>query len=90
MLNSTESSEDTELNLFLQALQQLHRYDFTAYARSSLERRVDELKSKLQVQQTSELISLLFHQTDKLPLIINTLTVPVSKLFRNPSFFRAI
>lgn len=90
MLKGADKKEEIELNLFLLALQQLHGYDFTAYARSSLLRRVDQLKSRLQVKQTSELIPVLFHQPDKLPSIINTLTVPVSKLFRNASVFCVI
>ncbi len=89
-MDTANSEEELELNLFLQALQQLNGYDFTAYARASLIRRVNQLKSALRVEHTSDLIPILFHQPDKLPTIIKTLTVPVSKLFRNPPVFCAI
>jgi chemotaxis protein methyltransferase CheR len=48
------------------------------------------LKNELKVKHTSDLIPILFHQPEKLPTIIKTLTIPVSKLFRNPSVFCAI
>ena len=81
---------EIEINLFLLAVKQVYGYDFTAYARASLRRRIQRLMETMEVDNISSLIPLVFHDVNFGQHAISTLTVSVSELFRNPSVFKAL
>jgi len=79
-----------EIRLLLEAIKEHYRYDFTEYKSSSLRRRLDIFLSACQKQYFSELIPLVLHNPDKLRLLINTLTIGITEMFRDPPIFRFI
>ena len=82
--------EDVELELFVQALQLRHGYDFSQYARASLKRRVLNLASTHGLTSIGKLIERIVHDDTFLPVAVAGLSVPVSEMFRNPPVFRAL
>ena len=79
--------EQLETTLFLEALYQRHGYDFRNYAQASIHRRVRRLMDKAGAASVSGMIPLLLHDAGFLPLVVETLSVNVSEMFRDPAFF---
>ena len=82
--------EQIELELFVQAFQRRHGYDFSQYAPASLKRRVRQLVAQLETGTISALTARLLHEPGVLPKLLEGLSVPVSDLFRDPAVFRAL
>ena len=82
--------EDIEFELFLQALQRRHGYDFSEYAPASLKRRVRQVVAQLETGTISALTARLLHEPGVLPQILEGLSVPVSDMFRDPAVFRVL
>ncbi|MBU1039963.1 MAG: protein-glutamate O-methyltransferase CheR [Proteobacteria bacterium] len=79
--------EQLETTLFLEALYRRHGYDFRNYAQASIGRRVRRLMDKTGAASVSHMIPLLLHGDGLLPLVVETLSVNVSEMFRDPEFF---
>ena len=79
--------ENLETTLFLEALYQRHGYDFRNYAQASIRRRVQRLVDKSGAASISAMIPLLLRDAEFLPLVVETLSVNVSEMFRDPEFF---
>jgi chemotaxis protein methyltransferase CheR len=86
----TPELENMEVDLFVQALQRRHGYDFSQYAPASLKRRVQQLAQQLQCRSISGLIERVIHEPQLLPNVLDGLTVPVSDMFRDPPMFRTL
>jgi chemotaxis protein methyltransferase CheR len=86
----TPELENMEVELFVQALQRRHGYDFSQYAPASLKRRVQQLVQQLQCRSISGLIERVMHAPELLPKVLDGLTVPVSDMFRDPTMFRIV
>ncbi|GAB2586750.1 CheR family methyltransferase [Dyella jejuensis] len=82
--------ENIEVELFVQALQRRHGYDFSQYAPASLKRRVQQLAEQLECKTVSGLIERVMHEPLLLPSVLEGLTVPASDMFRDPPMFRAL
>jgi chemotaxis protein methyltransferase CheR len=82
--------EDIEVELFIQALQLRHGYDFSQYARASFKRRVVNLALSTGHATVSDLTAKLLREDTFLPNVVAGLSVPVSEMFRNPEVFRAL
>lgn len=82
--------DDIEVELFVQALQRRHGYDFSQYAPASLKRRVRQLSDQLECKTISGLIERVMHEPQLLPRLLEGLTVPASDMFRDPAMFRAL
>lgn len=82
--------EQIELELFVQALQRRHGYDFSQYAPASLKRRVRQLVAQRETGTISALTTCLLHEPGVLAQVLEGLSVPVSDLFRDPLVFRAL
>ena len=82
--------EGIELELFVQALQRRHGYDFSQYAPASLKRRVLQLVAQLETGTISALTARLLHEPGVLPQLLAGLSVPVSDMFRDPAVFRVL
>jgi chemotaxis protein methyltransferase CheR len=82
--------ENIELDLFVQALQRRHGYDFSQYAPASLKRRVRQLAHQLGQDAISALTHRMLHEPELLPQLLEGLSVPVSDMFRDPLAFRAL
>jgi chemotaxis protein methyltransferase CheR len=82
--------EEIELRLLLEAIYQKYHYDFRGYSLASLRRRLRQAREHFGCQTFSELQSLALHDATIVPKLLTYLTVQVSELFRDPSYFLAI
>jgi len=85
-----EEVQDIEVRLFLEALRQRHGYDFLNYSRASMRRRLMAFASSMGETSLSGLIPRLLHDEEFLPLILTSLSVPVTSMFRDPEVFLAL
>ncbi len=85
-----ERTETIEIQLLLEALYQRYHYDFRNYALASVKRRLNQACEQLGTQTISGLQEKLLHEPSMLPKLLGYLTVQVSEMFRDPSYFRAI
>lgn len=81
---------DAEQNLLLDAIYHQYHYDFRGYAGASLRRRLRAAMTAFNVDSLSLLQHHVLHHPDSFPRLLDFLTVPVSEMFRDPSYFRAI
>src|ERR1700677_1204400 len=86
----TEKVEDIEIQLLLEGLYQRYHYDFRHYARASVKRRLKQAREQLGFRSFSALQESVLHDPGILARLLGYLTVQVSEMFRDPSFFRAI
>jgi chemotaxis protein methyltransferase CheR len=82
--------EDLEIQLLLEALHQRYHYDFRHYARASIKRRLIQARERLGFSTVSAMQDSLLHDPSTLPRLLDYLTVQVSEMFRDPSYFRAL
>lgn len=82
--------EDIEIRLLLEALHQRYHYDFRNYAQASVRRRLRQARQQLGFANFSAMQEALLHDEAMLPRMLGYLTVQVSEMFRDPTFFRAI
>jgi chemotaxis protein methyltransferase CheR len=85
-----EAIEDLEIQLLLEALYQRYHYDFRHYARASIKRRLVQARDQLGFGSISALQDRVLHDPAMLPRLLDFLTVQVSEMFRDPSYFRAL
>lgn len=85
-----EKVEDIEIRLLLDALYARYHYDFRNYAMASLKRRLRQAREKMGFESLSALQERLLHDPSMLPRLLGFLTVQVSEMFRDPSYFLAI
>ncbi len=82
--------EDIEIQLLLEALYQRYHYDFRNYARASIKRRILQARGQMGFPSISAMQADLLHDGSMLPRLLDYLTVQVSEMFRDPSYFRAL
>jgi chemotaxis protein methyltransferase CheR len=81
---------DIELQLLVDAIYQKYHYDFRSYAAASLRRRLALATTRFGCQTFSQLQHRILHDPASFPALLNYLTVPVSEMFRDPEYFRAL
>jgi chemotaxis protein methyltransferase CheR len=81
---------DIELHLLIDAIYLKYHYDFRRYALASLKRRLTAAMSRFHCETFSELQSKVLHDPAMFPLLLDFLTVPVSEMFRDPSYYRSL
>ena len=86
----SEPVEDIEIHLLLEALFRRYHYDFRHYARASIKRRLRQACVQLGYPSLSTLQDALLHDEAIVSRLLDYLTVQVSEMFRDPSYFRAI
>lgn len=84
------STEDIELRLLLEAVNHKYGYDFRDYSMASMKRRLKQLCEKLGCRSFSALQDLVLHDTDQGTMILEYMTVQVSDMFRDPTYFKAL
>jgi chemotaxis protein methyltransferase CheR len=85
-----EKIEDIEIRLLLEALHVRHQYDFRNYSMASIKRRLIEARRALGFATFSGMQEAMLHDEAMLPKLLGYLTVQVSEMFRDPSYFRAL
>lgn len=86
----SDITEDIEIRLLLEALHQRYHYDFRHYAQASIRRRLRQARQQLGFANFSAMQEALLHDEAMLPRLLGYLTVQVSEMFRDPSYFRAL
>jgi chemotaxis protein methyltransferase CheR len=86
----SEKTEDIEMSLLVEGLFRKYHYDFRGYSKASLKRRLLKAKERFQCGSLSMLQDKVMHDPGLLPRLVAFLTVQVSEMFRDPSYFRAI
>ena len=90
-MKSKESEiEEIELGLLLEAIFQRYHYDFRDYSPASLRRRLTQACLHFGVSSFSQLQHLILHQEGMMVKMLQFLTVQVSEMFRDPTYFRAL
>lgn len=89
-MTSVEKVEDIEIRLLLEALYSRYHYDFRRYAMASIRRRLRQAREQLGFATYSAMQESLLHDPEWLPRILGYLTVQVSEMFRDPTYFKAI
>lgn len=81
---------ELELKLFLEALYLRYDYDFRQYSHASLKRRVSAAMTRLDCRSVTQLQERVIHDAACFPVLLDFLTVQVSEMFRDPSYFLAL
>ena len=82
--------EDIEIRLLLEALYLRYHYDFRGYAPASIKRRLRQACQMWNLPTISALQEKVLHDPAISSALLGHLTVQVSEMFRDPSYFRAI
>lgn len=89
MLALQPSLEDIEIQLLLEGVYRYYGYDFRNYAPSSLRRRIRSVLQAEGLQTVSQLQARVLHDRSTLDRMLLGLTVNVTSMFRDPSFYVA-
>ena len=81
---------DIELIMLLEAIYLRYHQDFRGYARASLKRRIAQSLYKFGCPTISRLQERLLHEPTTFTEFLRFITVQVSEMFRDPSFFRSM
>ncbi|WP_209122765.1 protein-glutamate O-methyltransferase CheR [Alkalihalobacillus sp. BA299] len=81
--------EKIEIDLLLEGIYRHYGFDFRNYALSSVKRRVWHRVRTEQLNTISELQSKVLHDPMVLKNLLNDLSINVTEMFRDPSFFKA-
>ena len=84
------SSVDIELSLLMEAIYLKYSYDFRDYSRASQKRRVLYALTQFDCPTISALQSMVLHDSALFMQLLQYLTIPVSEMFRDPTFFLAL
>jgi len=81
---------DIEIRLLVEAIFQRYGHDFRDYAFASLKRRVLQAQLRMALPSISALQEKVLHDAEGFAQLLQYLTVPVSEMFRDPSYFLAL
>ncbi len=81
---------DLEIDLLLEAIARKYSYDFRDYARASMRRRIRSALEAMTLDSVSLLQHEVLHDPRQFTALLTRLTVPVSEMFRDPSYFAAL
>ncbi len=73
--------------MLLEAVFRQYGYDFRDYAYSSLNRRISYFAQRLNIATISELQGKILYEPKLMEGLVNTLSITVTEMFRDPSFF---
>jgi chemotaxis protein methyltransferase CheR len=81
---------EIELQLLVDAIFLKYHFDFRQYSLASLKRRLRTAMGQFGCGTLSQLQDRVLHDPVMFPALLDFLTVPVSDMFRDPSYFRAL
>lgn len=81
---------DIELELLLQGIYLKYQYDFRQYAVASIRRRMQQAMEFFDCSTLSQLQNRVLHEPEVFSQMLRFLTVQVSEMFRDPSYFRVL
>jgi len=89
-LSHTPSDFDIELRMLVEAVYLKYNYDFRNYTGASQKRRVLVAMREMGCTTVSELQSRVLHDPNGFAQLLQYLTIPVTEMFRDPDYFRAV
>ena len=89
-MDNTNENEKIEFDLILEAIYQKYGYDFRNYAKASLRRRLRYRLSQSNLKTISEMQHKLLNDKGFFDTLLLDLTINVTEMFRDPSFFKAL
>ncbi|MBO1223396.1 MAG: protein-glutamate O-methyltransferase CheR [Candidatus Scalindua sediminis] len=89
-MDETSENEKIEFDLLLQAIYQKYGYDFRNYSKASIRRRIRHRFSRSGLKTISEMQHKLLNDKQFFEVLLLDLTVNVTEMFRDPSFFKMI
>ncbi|MFF2447210.1 CheR family methyltransferase [Neobacillus sp. NPDC058068] len=81
--------QEIEINLLLEGLFQKYGYDFRGYVRASLKRRILNRMKAERLPSITALLEKVLHEPGYLERLLNDLSIRMTEMFRDPSFFAA-
>src|ERR1700685_3680908 len=78
------------MRLLIDAIYLKYHYDFRGYAEASLKRRLSTAPSRCGCKTLSQLQDKVLHEPATFTAVLSLLTVPVSEMFRDPSYFLSL
>ena len=82
--------EELELELLLEGIYRRYGYDFRGYAGATLRRRLWKRMTLERLPTVTALLDRVLHDPDVLDRLLKDLSINVTEMFRDPSFFRAL
>ena len=89
-MSPTPSDFDIELRMLVEAVYLKYNYDFRDYTGASQKRRVLVAMREMGCNTVSELQSRVLHDPNGFAQLLQYLTIPVTEMFRDPEYFRAV
>jgi chemotaxis protein methyltransferase CheR len=83
-------TEDLEIQLLLEAIYLKYGYDFRDYARASVKRRILRRLTLSRLKNLAEMQHTLLHEVEFFEMLLSDLSINVTEMFRDPSFYRAL
>jgi chemotaxis protein methyltransferase CheR len=87
---SAKETERIEVNLVLEAIHAKYGYDLRGYTPEPMHRLVRALVARTGLAHLGELQHRLLHEPEFFASVMHNLTVQVSSIFRDPSFYRTL
>lgn len=84
-----DERQQIEINLLLEGIYQMYGYDFRGYVRSSLRRRILNRMKAERLPTITALLERVLHEDGVLERLLNDLSIRMTEMFRDPSFFAA-
>ena len=81
---------DIEQRLLIDAIYYRYHFDFRGYAQASLKRRLHSALLHFDCKTVSQLQDRVLHERETFTALLDYLTVQVSEMFRDPSYFRSL
>ena len=82
--------EEIEIRLLLDAIYLRYHYDFRSYSLASVKRRLNAAKEQMGAETLAALQDQVLREPRAFTQLLQFLTIGVSDMFRDPSFFRAL
>lgn len=85
-----DAIQKIEISLLLEAIYQRYGYDFRAFAPASIERRVLQFLTDAHLSSVSEVTQRILHDKRLFSQLVQSFSIPVTEMFRDPFVHRAI
>ncbi len=89
-MQQTTNNESIEIQLLLQAIYLKYGYDFRNYAKASIKRRILQRLSRSGLKSISEMQHRILYNEQFFSSTLLDLSINVTEMFREPSFFSAV
>ncbi len=89
-MDKTNENEKIEFDLILQAIYQKYGFDFRNYSKASIRRRIRYRLNQSNLKTISEMQHKLLYDRQFFGSLLLDLTINVTEMFRDPSFFKTL